>query len=61
MSTLKFEFTIDETNVILGSLSKQPFEFVSGLITKIQQQAGPQLPPPTDTVVPATAEAPVAQ
>jgi hypothetical protein len=41
---LKFELTLNEANLILGSLGKQPFDTVASLITKIQQQAQPQLP-----------------
>jgi hypothetical protein len=41
---LKFELTLDEANTVLGSLGKQPFDIVAGLITKIQEQAQPQLP-----------------
>ena len=41
---LKFELTLNEANLILGSLGKQPFDSVATLITKIQQQAQPQLP-----------------
>jgi len=41
---LKFELTLDEANTILGSLGKQPFDIVASLITKIQEQAQPQLP-----------------
>lgn len=41
---LKFELTLDEANMILAALGKAPFEAVAGLITKLQQQAQPQLP-----------------
>jgi hypothetical protein len=41
---LKFELTLNEANLILSSLGKQPFDAVATLITKIQQQAQPQLP-----------------
>jgi hypothetical protein len=41
---LNFELTLEEANVILGSLGKQPYEVVSGIINKIQAQAQPQLP-----------------
>lgn len=41
---LKFELTIEEANTILSALGKAPFEAVAGLITKLQQQAQPQLP-----------------
>jgi len=41
---LNFELTLEETNVILGSLGKMPYDTVAGLIIKIQEQAQPQLP-----------------
>lgn len=40
---LKFELTLNEANVVLNSLGKQPFDVVATLINKIQQQAQPQL------------------
>ena len=40
---IKLELTIAETNVVLGALSKQPFEVVAALINKIQAQGGPQV------------------
>ena len=41
---LQFELTLDEANVVLASLGKQPFDSVAQLIQNIQQQAQPQLP-----------------
>lgn len=41
---LKFELTLNEANLVLNALGKQPFDAVAPLITKIQQQAQPQLP-----------------
>ena len=41
---LKFELTLEETNLILGALGKQSFEVVAPVIQKIQAQAQPQLP-----------------
>lgn len=38
-----FELTLDEANVVLGSLGKQPYEAVANLIQKIREQAQPQL------------------
>ena len=38
--------TIEETNTILVSLAKQPYEVVQPLIEKIQRQAIPQVPQP---------------
>lgn len=46
MSTLKFEVTMEEGNLLIAALAKQPFEAVAGLINKLQQQAQGQLPPP---------------
>ena len=40
---LSLELTLAETNVVLGSLSKESYSAVAGLITKIQQQAQAQL------------------
>lgn len=43
MNTLKFEITLDEANIILASLGKQPFEAVASLVKKMQEQAQPQV------------------
>jgi len=43
MSTLKFEMTTEEANLMMAALAKQPFEMVAGLISKMQQQAQPQI------------------
>jgi len=43
MKDLKFDFTIEETNLILEALGDMPFNKVFGLINKIQQQAASQL------------------
>lgn len=40
---IKLELTIAETNVVLQSLAKQPYEAVAGVIAKIQGQGGPQV------------------
>ena len=40
---LSLELTLAETNVVLGSLSKESYSAVAGLIVKIQQQAQIQL------------------
>lgn len=42
---MQLDLTIDETNVILKALAKQPFEEVTGLISKIHGQAQAQLKP----------------
>lgn len=39
----KFEFTLDETNKILGALGKVPYEHVADLIANIREQAAPQI------------------
>ena len=39
---IKLELTIEQVNVILASLGKQPYEAVAGVITEIQKQGGPQ-------------------
>lgn len=39
----QFELTLDEANVVLASLGKQPYEAVAGLIQKLRDQAQPQL------------------
>ena len=39
-----FDFTLQETNVILSALAKGQYDQVAPLINKIQQQAQPQLP-----------------
>lgn len=43
MNSLKFEVTVEEGNLLVASLAKQPFEVVAGLIQKLQQQAQAQL------------------
>lgn len=40
---LKFELTDQEANLVMAALAKQPFEMVAGLISKMQQQAQPQI------------------
>jgi len=42
---LEFKLDLDETNLILNALSKQPFEQVVKLINKIQTEAQEQLKP----------------
>jgi hypothetical protein len=48
VSTLKFEVTMEEGNLLVAALAKQPFEAVAGLINKLQQQAQVQLAPPAE-------------
>lgn len=40
---LKFELSIEEANLILAALGKAPFEQVASLISKLREQAQPQL------------------
>lgn len=40
--TIKIELTVDETNAMLGWISRGPFNEVAGLIDKIRAQALPQ-------------------
>lgn len=40
----EFHFTLDEANLVLAALGKQPFEVVAGLINNIKTQAEPQIP-----------------
>jgi hypothetical protein len=37
--------SVEEVNVIMGYLGRQPFQEVEALITNIRRQALPQLPP----------------
>jgi len=42
MDKIKLEFTVDQINVVLGSLANMPFGQVANLIGEIRQQAEPQ-------------------
>lgn len=42
---LEFKVSIEETNIILNALSKQPFEQVVKLINQITNEAQEQLKP----------------
>lgn len=63
---ITLNLTLAKTNSVLGALSKMPFEQVAGLITEIQQQAGPQVmeqqaranPQPMPAEVPPNGDAP---
>lgn len=45
MNKIKFDdLSIEEANLIMMALAKQPFEQVVNLFTKLQQQAQAQLP-----------------
>ena len=39
---IKLELSIEQVNIILASLGKQPFEAVATVINEIQRQGGPQ-------------------
>ena len=43
---LNIQITVDEINVIIGALSKLPYEDVAGLINNVREQALKQLSPP---------------
>jgi len=42
-NTLKFEFSIDEINAVLGALGAQPYQQVAALVENIRRQAAPQV------------------
>lgn len=42
-TVISVSLSLDKINVILGSLSKLPYDTVAGLIAEIQQQAQMQL------------------
>jgi len=44
-TTIKFELTIDQTNIIFDSLSRMPYQTVVGLIAELQKQAQEQIQP----------------
>lgn len=54
MNKLKFEFTIEEVNIIMAALVKMPFEQVAQLVGNVQQQAQPQLPQNNSQTVPGS-------
>ena len=45
MEPLKFELTLEQANIILASLGKQPYETVAPVIAELQKQAAPQVQP----------------
>ncbi len=53
---LKFEFTIEEANTVLGGLGQLPYAQVAGLIDNIKQQAAPQVQPAPQQEVVAAGE-----
>ena len=44
-NTIALDLTVEEINVIMGVLGRQPFQEVEALIANIRRQALPQLPP----------------
>jgi hypothetical protein len=42
--TFKFDLTEQEANIIMGALTKQPFESVADVIFKLRTQANEQIP-----------------
>lgn len=42
---ITFELSIEDTNIVLNALAKQPFEIVAKLINELQQTASAQLQP----------------
>jgi hypothetical protein len=46
MKTLTFTLTVEDTNKIMASLGKQPYELVADVINTLRAQAQPQLNPP---------------
>lgn len=43
MENITLELTINETNIILSSLGKHPFDEIAALIQKIQMQGATQI------------------
>ena len=52
----EFHLTLDEANLVLAALGKQPFEVVAGLINNIKTQAEPQIPRVQEEMARAKAE-----
>lgn len=52
----EFHLTLDEANLVLAALGKQPFEAVAGLINNIKTQAEPQIPRVQEEMARAKAE-----
>ena len=43
--SIKLDLSLEEINMVLGGLGELPAKASMGVITKIQQQAGPQVTP----------------
>jgi len=50
--TIKFEFTIEQTNIILEALIRMPYGQVAALVTAVQKTAYEQIGDGTRTVPP---------
>lgn len=48
MDKITLNLSVEQINIILMSLSKQPYEAVAPLIGEIQKQAEPQVTPTKD-------------
>jgi len=42
-TTIKFELTVEQANIVLESLSRMPYQAVAGLIAELQKQAASQV------------------
>ena len=58
---IKLELTVEETNMILRTLGKHPFEDVVTLVNKIKQQGEPQVLAMAEAEAKAAEEAPAAE
>lgn len=53
---MKFEFAIEQVNLLLHALSKLPYEMSADLIAEVRRQAEPQVNPPKVAAVQDAAE-----
>lgn len=44
MNSINFAVSVEEANLIIMALAKQPFETVVGIMNKLQKQAQEQMP-----------------
>ena len=49
--TITFELTVDQTNIVLESLYKMPYQAVVGLIAELQKQAASQIQSQAESTV----------
>lgn len=47
--TITLTLPVNDVNIILASLAKQPFEIVAPVIGEIKRQCDPQMAPPAET------------